>query len=95
MFIKGIAARSGSQVVAVLDPNHIRAEYYNDQLEALKQPRVPVYKPEQFEEMLKNEKVDTVVITCVDALHDLYIVPALEHGGESECLLEALLAHSR
>ena len=38
-------------------------------------------------ELLEKEKVETVVITCVDALHDLYIVPALEAGGEPEFVL--------
>ncbi|KAI5117646.1 hypothetical protein M0805_001302 [Coniferiporia weirii] len=80
MFVNGVAQRPGAQIVAFCEPNPVRAEYYNAHLESLSQPRVPVYKPEQFVEMLKTEKVDTVVITCVDALHDLYIVPALEAG---------------
>ena len=53
----------------------------NQLLHELGAPAVPIYKPEQFKEMLAKERVETVVITCVDALHDLYIVPALEAGG--------------
>lgn len=82
MFVNGVAERPGAQIVAFCEPNAVRAEYYNAYLESLKQPRAPVYKPEQFAEMLRKEKVETVVITCIDALHDLYIVPALEAGGE-------------
>lgn len=34
--------------------------------------------------MLEKENVEMVVVTCIDALHDLYIVPALEAGGEPD-----------
>ncbi|EPQ51785.1 oxidoreductase [Gloeophyllum trabeum ATCC 11539] len=80
MFVRGIVARPKSSVVAICEPNAVRASYYNDLLTSLGAPTVPVYKPDQFKEMLEKENVETVVITCVDALHDLYIVPALEAG---------------
>lgn len=83
MFVRGIVARPNSSVVAILEPNQVRAQYYNELLKGLGAPTVPIYKPEQYLEMLKKERVETVVITCIDALHDLYIVPALEAGGES------------
>ena len=82
MFVNGVAERPGAQIVAFCEPNPVRAEYYNAHLQSLNQPRVPVYPPDRFTEMLKTEAVDTVVVTCVDALHDSYIVPALEAGGE-------------
>jgi predicted dehydrogenase len=81
MYVRGIVARPHSSVVAILEPNQVRAQYYNDMLKDLGAPTVPVYKPDQYQEMLKKEKVETVVITCIDSHHDLYIVPALEAGG--------------
>ena len=81
MFVRGIVARPSSQVVAYCEPNSVRAKYYNDLLAELGAPQVPVYKPEQFKEMLEKERVEVIVVTCIDALHDLYIVPALEAGG--------------
>jgi predicted dehydrogenase len=33
-----------------------------------------------FEKMLKDEKLDVLVVTTVDATHDQYIVPALYAG---------------
>lgn len=81
MFVDGIAQRPGASLVALCEPNAVRAEYYNKHLEEVGRPRVPVYKPHQFIDMIKAENVNTVVITCIDALHDLYIVPALEAGG--------------
>ncbi|KAI0088397.1 NAD(P)-binding protein [Irpex rosettiformis] len=80
MFVRGIVERPHSQVVAICEPNVVRAQYYNNLLKGLGVPEVPIYKPDGFQDMLKNEKVETVVVTCVDALHDLYIVPALEAG---------------
>jgi predicted dehydrogenase len=81
MFVNGIAERPNSVVVALCDHNPVRSEYYNQVLEGQGRPKAPIYKPEQFGEMLVSEKVDTVVITTVDATHHLYIIPALEAGG--------------
>ncbi|CAE6415777.1 unnamed protein product [Rhizoctonia solani] len=80
MFVRGIVARPQSQVVAICEPNSVRADYYNELLVQLGAPKVPIYPPDHFKEMLSKEKVETLVVTCVDALHDLYIVPALEAG---------------
>ncbi|KAJ7902093.1 NAD(P)-binding protein [Mycena olivaceomarginata] len=80
MFVRGIVARPSSQVVAICEPNSIRAAYYNELLQSLGAPTVPVYQPDDFKAMLEKEKVEMVVVTCIDALHDLYIVPALEAG---------------
>lgn len=82
MFVRGIVERpETSRVVALCEPNTVRAAYYNDLLKSLGAPEVPVYPPDAFKEMLQKEKVEAVVITCIDALHDLYIVLALEAGG--------------
>ena len=35
---------------------------------------------DDFEKMLKEEKLDVLVVTTVDSEHDLYIVPALYAG---------------
>ncbi|KAH8827792.1 NAD(P)-binding protein [Flagelloscypha sp. PMI_526] len=80
MFIRGIVARPSSSVVGICEPNSIRAAYYNNLLTSLGAPTVPVYKPEDFKKMLTEQKVELIVVTCIDALHDQYIVPALEAG---------------
>lgn len=41
---------------------------------------VPAYSADDFEEMLRRERVDLVVVCTVDRLHDHYIVRALEAG---------------
>ena len=83
MFVRGIVERPESQVVAICEPNAVRAAYYNSLLQELGAPAVPVYKPDAFKEMLEKEKVESIVVTCIDALHEQYIVPALEAGGKS------------
>ncbi|KAK1217386.1 hypothetical protein PQX77_019925 [Marasmius sp. AFHP31] len=86
MYIRGIVERKAtSSVVALLEPNSIRAKYYNNLLKSLGASEVPVYQPKEFHDMLKKEKVETVVITCVDKLHHLYIIPALEAGVRVLC----------
>lgn len=97
MFVRGIIMRPQSSVVAICEPNAVRAAYYNALLRELSVPEVPIYKPEAYETMLKEQRVETVVVTCVDALHDLYIVPALEAGGTSPetILVRHWLIHGR
>jgi predicted dehydrogenase len=82
MYVRGIALRPSSTIVAICEPNSIRAAYYNDLLVSLGMKTVPVYKPDDFKRMLQEANVEVVVVTCIDALHDLYIVPALEAGGK-------------
>lgn len=92
MFVRGIVERPESEVVAICEPNKVRAAYYNDLLQELGAKSVPVYQPDAFKEMLEKERVETVVVTCIDALHDLYIVPALEAGGEQDTSVNKQIA---
>lgn len=66
------------QIVALCDVNQTRMDYYNDAIAATGRPRVPCYRPEQFERMLAE--ADTVVVTTVDALHARYVCAALAAG---------------
>lgn len=45
-------------------------------------PPVPTYAAEDFDEMLRRERIDLVVVCTVDHTHDDYIVRALEAGCE-------------
>jgi threonine dehydrogenase-like Zn-dependent dehydrogenase len=87
MWVNGIAERPNSVVVALCDTNPVRSQYYNQVLKAQGRPKAPVFTPEQFEKMLAKEKVDTVVVTTVDATHHLYIIPALEAGGKRDSVI--------
>ena len=79
MFTKAILSRKSTcSLVAFCDPNPVRVAYYNSYISS--SPSIPAYHPDNFLEMLENESVDTLVVTCIDALHHKYIVPALERG---------------
>lgn len=86
MFVRGIVERPEAEVVAICEPNKVRAAYYNSLLQELGAKPVPVYQPDAFLDMLQEEKVETIVITCIDALHERYIVLALDAGSEHHTL---------
>ena len=70
-----------AELVAYCDTNQTRMDYYNN-LYATENGAalLPTYKPDQFEEMIKTEKVDTVIVTSVDRTHHVYIIRAMEAG---------------
>lgn len=91
MFLRGVAARPPSKVVAICDPNKIHAQFYNDVLQSLSQPPATYYPVEDFNEMLEKHRIETVVVTTVDAFHDVFVVQALEAGGASRMLYRAIV----
>jgi predicted dehydrogenase len=80
LYTNAIAARPSSQLVALCDLNEERMKYHNELLKKLGQPEAKMYPAADFEKMLKDEKLDVLVVTTVDATHDQYIVPALYAG---------------
>lgn len=78
LFTEGLAQREHVEVVALCDPNPVRMTHHNRLLTAAGRPAARTYAPDGFAELLRT--VDTVVVATVDALHDLYIVPALDAG---------------
>ncbi|MFJ9033091.1 Gfo/Idh/MocA family protein [Streptomyces sp. NPDC102274] len=79
-FTEGFAERAHIEVAALCDPNPVRMAHHNQLLAAAGRPRARAYAPDGFAELLHAERIDTVVVTTVDALHDAYIVPALRAG---------------
>jgi predicted dehydrogenase len=80
LFTEGLARRGHVEVAALCDPNRTRMAHHNRLLAAAGRPPARTYAPDAFDEMLRTERIDTVVVTTVDALHDAYIVPALRAG---------------
>ncbi|MFI6088247.1 Gfo/Idh/MocA family protein [Streptomyces sp. NPDC051218] len=70
------------ELAGFCDVNAHRMAVHNDWIAAAHpgRPAVPAYAPDDFEEMLRRERVDLVVVCTVDHLHDHYIVRALEAG---------------
>lgn len=86
MFYGAIARdfRDTSELVAFCDINQTRLDYANHLLEAkYDYPKVPTYRSDQFEEMIKTEKPDTVIVTSIDRTHHKYIIGAMELGCDA------------
>jgi predicted dehydrogenase len=80
MYTEGLAARDGYAVVALCDRNPVRMAFHNGLLAAAGRPAASQWSPDRYLDMLREERVDLVVVTTVDATHDGYIVPALRAG---------------
>lgn len=89
--IVGLGSRSGmystallnsyadsAELVGYCDLNQTRMNYWNRTHAS--HPPVPTYKPERFEEMLREQCVDTVIVTSIDRTHHEYICRAMEAG---------------
>ncbi|WP_405096104.1 Gfo/Idh/MocA family protein [Micromonospora sp. NBC_01412] len=69
-----------AELVAFADVNQSRMDAHNRWLAELGHRAVPTYRAGEFAAMLDKERVDTVLVTTVDATHDEYIVAALRAG---------------
>ncbi|MFF2425055.1 Gfo/Idh/MocA family protein [Streptomyces mirabilis] len=69
-------------LVGLCDVNAHRMAVHNEWIAAAHPGRTPVpaYAAEDFDLMLRHERVDLVVVCTVDRTHDAYIVRALEAG---------------
>jgi predicted dehydrogenase len=82
MFVRALVVDHAdtAELVAFADPNQARMAAHNRWLAELGHPPVPTYDVPDFSAMLDRERVDTVIVTSIDATHDRYIVAALERG---------------
>ncbi|TXK72772.1 Gfo/Idh/MocA family protein [Paenibacillus sp. N3.4] len=70
-----------SELVAICDINQTRMDFTNRLLvDKYDYHAVPTYKADQFENMIKTEKPDFVIVTSVDRTHHTYIIKAMELG---------------
>jgi predicted dehydrogenase len=73
--------RERCELVAFCDINRIRLNYANKVLrEKYDHPEVRIYEAHEFDEMIRIEQPDTVIVTSVDRTHHSYIIRALELG---------------
>jgi predicted dehydrogenase len=73
-----------AELVAYCDHNQTRMNYYNQYYaETLGARPVPTYKPEDFDLMLEEQRVDTVIVTSIDRTHHRYIIRAMELGRDA------------
>jgi len=75
------AHRADGALVAYCDVNQTRMDYYNRCYAArFGIPPVPTYRAEDFEHMLAEQRVDTVIVTSLDRTHHRYAIHAMERG---------------
>jgi len=72
--------RETAQLVAFCDTNQTRMDYANQLLQSSDSEPVSTWKAEQFAEMIRETRPDTIIVTTMDRTHDDYIVQALQAG---------------
>jgi len=80
LFTEGLAKRDAYQLVALCDPNPVRMAFHNRMLVSAGRPAAHLWPPARFEEMLRVERVELLVVTSIDATHNGYIEAALRAG---------------
>jgi predicted dehydrogenase len=83
MFIDALAAeyRHSGELVGLCDVSMHRMAWHNHRLQNdLAHRSVPCFAPRDFDQMLREQKVDVVIVTTVDSAHHDYIVRAMELG---------------
>ena len=86
MFIDPLVTtyRDQGELVALCDSNPTRLDYYNERLEGeLGYHRVPTYSASDFDEMVRETKPDTIIVTTIDAFHHEYVIRAMELGCDA------------
>ena len=66
--------------MALCDPNSVRMAFHNRMLLAAGRRTAHQWPPARFDEMLRVERIELLVVTSVDATHDRYIEAALRAG---------------
>lgn len=82
-FYEAIAGefKETSELVAFCDVNQTRMDYANKVIsEEHGAKKVPTYKHTEFDEMIRKEKPDVVIVTSIDRTHHKYIIRAMELG---------------
>lgn len=69
------------ELVAFCDVNQTRMDYVNAQYsQEFGIAPIPTFKADEFERMIRQQRVDTVIVTTIDRTHHKYIIHAMELG---------------
>lgn len=82
MYLDAIAGDHAvdAELVALLDINPARREFHRDRVPAFAD--VLLAGPEQLEDVIREQRVDRVIVTSVDRLHAEHVVRSLEAGAD-------------
>ena len=87
-FIEGLVTEHADHaaLVGFCDASPTRMDWYNRYLQREHgTPPIAACDPDGFEDMLRQQRVDTVVVTTTDATHHEYCVRAMEAGCDVVC----------
>jgi predicted dehydrogenase len=88
MYLDALAGphRRAGELVALVDPNRARAEYYRQRWSAARPgPDVPLYHPDELEAMVGATGATTVIVTSPDRCHADHLARALAAGCSVIC----------
>ncbi len=76
--------RTTAALAAFCDINQARMDSYNKRYgKEYKIKPVPTYPPHEFDRMIREQKIDTVIVTSIDRTHHRYIIRAMELGCDA------------
>ncbi|WP_394195207.1 Gfo/Idh/MocA family protein [Microbacterium foliorum] len=84
MYVEGIIGthRDRAELVAIVEPNPVRAAHYADRIAEVGAPAPRLATPDELEQVILDEHVDRVIICSRDDLHAELIVRSLEAGAD-------------
>ncbi|WP_285365275.1 Gfo/Idh/MocA family oxidoreductase [Microbacterium sp. LMC-P-041] len=84
MYVEGIIGthRDRAELVAIIEPNPVRAGHYADRIAEVGAPAPRLATPGELEQVISDERVDRVIICSRDDLHAELIVRSLEAGAD-------------
>ncbi|HWV48127.1 MAG TPA: Gfo/Idh/MocA family oxidoreductase, partial [Microbacterium sp.] len=74
--------RDRAELIAIIEPNPTRAQYYVDRITAAGAPAPRTAAPDALEQVIREERIDRVIICSRDDLHAELIVRSLEAGAD-------------
>jgi predicted dehydrogenase len=73
--------KEAGELVALCDINPVRMAYHNSEFAAkFGSKPLPQYSPDQFDTMIRENKIAKVIVTSIDRTHHRYICRAMELG---------------
>ncbi|UYO96557.1 Gfo/Idh/MocA family oxidoreductase [Microbacterium sp. M28] len=74
--------RDRAELIALIEPNPTRAQYYVDRITAAGTAAPRTAGPDDLEQIIREERIDRVIICSRDDLHAELIVRSLEAGAD-------------